>query len=34
MRWEHFAIDLLSEYGTEKIPETSRPVVNPARRAN
>ena len=30
---EHFAIDLLSEYGTEKIPETSRPVVNPARRA-
>ena len=30
---EHFAIDLLSEYGTEKIPETNRPVVNPARRA-
>lgn len=30
---EHFAIDLLSEYGTEKIPETKRPVVNPARRA-
>lgn len=29
---EHFAIDLLSEYGTEKIPETKRPVVNPARR--
>lgn len=30
---EHFEIDLLSEYGTEKIPETNRPVVNPARRA-
>jgi hypothetical protein len=30
---EHFAIDLLSEYGTEKIPATNRPVVNPARRA-
>jgi hypothetical protein len=30
---EHFAIDLLSEYGTEEIPETKRPVVNPARRA-
>lgn len=29
---EHFAIDLLSEYGTEAIPETNRPVVNPARR--
>jgi hypothetical protein len=29
---QHFAIDLLSEYGTEKIPETNRPVVNPARR--
>jgi hypothetical protein len=29
---EHFAIDLLSEYGTEEIPETKRPVVNPARR--
>jgi transposase len=29
---EHFAIDLLNEYGTEKIPETKRPVVNPARR--
>lgn len=29
---EHFAINLLSEYGTEKIPETKRPVVNPARR--
>jgi len=26
---EHFAIDLLSEYGTEVIPETNRPVVNP-----
>jgi transposase len=30
---EHFAIDLLSEYGTAEIPETKRPVVNPARRA-
>ena len=30
---EHFAIDLLSEYGTVEIPETKRPVVNPARRA-
>jgi hypothetical protein len=30
---QHFAIDLLSEYGTEKIPGTNRPVVNPARRA-
>jgi hypothetical protein len=29
---QHFAIDLLSEYGTEKIPDTKRPVVNPARR--
>jgi hypothetical protein len=29
---EHFAIDLLSEYGTEKIPETERPVVNPRWR--
>lgn len=29
---EHFAIDLLSEYGTETISETKRPVVNPARR--
>jgi len=29
---EHFAIDALSEYGTENIPETTRPVVNPARR--
>ena len=26
---EHFAIDLLSEYGTEAIPGTNRPVVNP-----
>ena len=26
---EHFAIDLLNEYGTEEIPETKRPVVNP-----
>ena len=30
---QHFGIDLLSEYGTEKIPGTNRPVVNPARRA-
>ena len=30
---QHFAIDLLSEYGTEKIPGTHRPVVNPVRRA-
>jgi hypothetical protein len=29
---QHFALDLLSEYGTEKIPGTNRPVVNPARR--
>ncbi len=29
---EHFAIDLLSEYKTEEIPETSRPVVNPSWR--
>ncbi len=29
---QHFAVDLLSEYGTEKIPDTNRPVVNPARR--
>jgi len=29
---QHFAIDALSEYGTEKIPGTSRPVVNPAWR--
>ena len=26
---EHFAIDLLSEYRTEEIPDTKRPVVNP-----
>jgi hypothetical protein len=26
---EHFAIDLLSEYGTEAIPGTNKPVVNP-----
>ena len=26
---EHFAIDLLSEYGTEVIPGTNKPVVNP-----
>ena len=26
---QHFAIDLLNEYGTEEIPETKRPVVNP-----
>jgi hypothetical protein len=30
---EHFAIDLLNEYGTEEIPETNRPVVNPKWRA-
>ena len=29
---EHFAIDALSEYRTEEIPDTNRPVVNPARR--
>jgi len=29
---EHFAIDALSEYGTEVIPGTNRPVVNPAWR--
>jgi hypothetical protein len=29
---EHFAIDALSEYGTETIPGTTQPVVNPARR--
>jgi hypothetical protein len=29
---EHFAIDLLNEYRTEKIPETKRPVVNPKWR--
>jgi transposase len=29
---EHFAIDALSEYCTEEIPETKRPVVNPAWR--
>ena len=29
---QHFGIDLLSEYGTEEIPGTKRPVVNPARR--
>jgi len=29
---EHFAIDLLSEYGTEIIPGTNRPVVNPRWR--
>ena len=29
---EHFAIDALSEYRTEPIPETKRPVVNPAWR--
>ncbi|MDQ2925555.1 MAG: hypothetical protein M3R43_08375 [Acidobacteriota bacterium] len=29
---QHFAIDLLSEYATEKIPDTKQPVVNPARR--
>jgi hypothetical protein len=29
---QHFAIDLLNEYGTEEIPETKRPVVNPRWR--
>lgn len=29
---EHYAIDALSEYGTEVIPGTKRPVVNPAWR--
>ena len=29
---EHYAIDALSEYQTEKIPETKRPVVNPPWR--
>jgi transposase len=29
---EHFALDALSEYGTEAISGTTRPVVNPARR--
>jgi len=29
---EHFAIDALSEYGTETLSGTTRPVVNPARR--
>jgi transposase len=29
---EHFAIDALSEYRTEEIPETKRPVINPAWR--
>jgi hypothetical protein len=29
---EHFAIDALSEYRTEEIPATHRPVVNPAWR--
>jgi transposase len=29
---EHFAIDLLSEYQTEEIPGTARPVVNPLWR--
>jgi hypothetical protein len=29
---EHFAIDALSEYGTEVIPGTNQPVVNPAWR--
>jgi len=29
---EHYAIDLLSEYRTEEIPGTKRPVVNPSWR--
>ena len=32
-RMEHFASDALNEYGTEAIPGTNRPVVNPAWRA-
>jgi transposase len=30
---EHYAVDALSEYRTEEIPDTRRPVVNPAWRA-
>jgi len=29
---EHYRIDLLNEYATEKIPGTNRPVVNPLWR--
>jgi hypothetical protein len=29
---EHYGIDLLAEYGTEEIPETKKPVVNPVWR--
>jgi hypothetical protein len=29
---QHFAIDLVNEYGTVEIPETKRPVVNPRWR--
>ena len=29
---QYFAIDALSEYRTEEIPETNRPVVNPTWR--
>lgn len=29
---EHYALDALSEYGTEEFPGTQKPVVNPARR--
>ena len=29
---EHYALDALSEYRTEEIPDTQRPVVNPAWR--
>jgi len=29
---EHYALDALSEYRTEEIPDTKRPVVNPAWR--
>lgn len=29
---EHYALDLLSEYGTEPIPGTNQPVINPAWR--
>ena len=31
-RMQHFEIDALSEYGTDVIPETNQPVVNPQRR--
>lgn len=31
---EHYALDLLSEYGTEPIPGTNQPVINPAWRVS